>query len=103
MRIAVLLKDRCQPKKCNLECIHYCPPVRTGVETIAMGAKGKPVIAEDLCVGCGICVHKCPFEAVKIIGLPQELAGELVHQYGKNAFRLYRLPVPKKGQGKSVV
>ncbi len=42
------------------------------------------MIAEDLCVGCGICVHKCPFEAVKIIGLPEELEGELVHQYGKN-------------------
>jgi ATP-binding cassette subfamily E protein 1 len=98
MRIAVLLKDRCQPKKCNLECIHYCPPVRTGVDAISMGEKGKPVIAEELCVGCGICVHKCPFEAIKIIGLPQELEGELVHQYGKNAFRLYRLPVPRKGQ-----
>lgn len=98
MRIAILLKDRCQPKKCNLECIHYCPPVRTGVDAISMGEKGKPVIAEDLCVGCGICVHKCPFEAIKIIGLPQELEGELVHQYGKNAFRLYRLPVPRKGQ-----
>ena len=98
MRIAVLLKDRCQPKKCNTECIHYCPPVRTGVDAIAMGQKGKPVISEELCVGCGICVHKCPFEAIKIIGLPQELEGELVHQYGKNAFRLYRLPVPRKGQ-----
>ncbi|HEX7392361.1 MAG TPA: ribosome biogenesis/translation initiation ATPase RLI [Thermoplasmata archaeon] len=98
MRIAIVLKDRCQPKKCNLECIHYCPPVRTGVDAIAMGEKGKPVVAEELCVGCGICVHKCPFEAIKIIGLPQELEGELVHQYGKNAFRLYRLPVPRKGQ-----
>src|SRR5512136_1331985 len=98
MRIAVLLKDRCQPKKCNLECIHYCPPVRTGVDAIAMGDKGRPIISEELCVGCGICVHKCPFEAIKIIGLPQELEGELVHQYGKNAFRLYRIPVPRKGQ-----
>lgn len=98
MRIAVLLRDRCQPKRCSQECIRYCPPVRTGVEAIAMGDSGKPVIAESLCVGCGICVHKCPFEAVKIIGLPQELVGELVHQYGKNAFRLYRLPSPREGQ-----
>ncbi len=98
MRIAVLLRDRCQPKRCSTECIHYCPPVRTGTETIAMGTDGKPVISEDLCVGCGICVHKCPFEAVKIIGLPRELEGEMVHQYGKNSFRLYKLPVPRKGQ-----
>ncbi|MEW5759942.1 MAG: hypothetical protein AB1779_04180, partial [Candidatus Thermoplasmatota archaeon] len=25
MRIAVLLKDRCQPKKCSMECMKYCP------------------------------------------------------------------------------
>jgi ATP-binding cassette subfamily E protein 1 len=98
MRIAVLMKDRCQPKRCNRECINYCPPVRTGTETIALSEKGKPVIAEELCVGCGICVHKCPFDAIKIIGLPKELEGELVHQFGKNGFRLYRLPVPKTGQ-----
>lgn len=98
MRIAVLLKDRCQPKKCNVECISYCPPVRTGVEAIAIGERGKPIISEDLCVGCGICVHKCPLDAIKIIQLPHELEGELVHQYGKNSFRLYRLPVPRKGQ-----
>ncbi len=98
MRIAVIMKDRCQPKRCNKECINYCPPVRTGVEAVAIGPRGKPVIAEDLCVGCGICVHKCPLDAIKIIQLPHELEGELVHQYGKNSFRLYRLPVPRKGQ-----
>jgi ATP-binding cassette subfamily E protein 1 len=97
MRIAVLLRDHCQPKKCNVECRNYCPKVRTGVEAVVVGESGKPVISEELCAGCGICVHKCPFEAIKIIGLPEEMKGELVHQYGKNGFRIYRLPVPKKG------
>ncbi|MGE4274510.1 MAG: ribosome biogenesis/translation initiation ATPase RLI [Candidatus Methanomethylophilaceae archaeon] len=97
MRIAVLLQDRCQNRKCNNECLRFCPKVRTGVEAIVLGEKGKPIISEELCVGCGICVHKCPFEAIKIIGLSDELKDEMVHQYGENAFRLYRLPVPKKG------
>ena len=97
MRIAVLIRDRCKPKNCAIECIKFCPRVRSGDETIIIGADGKPVISEDLCVGCGICVHKCPFDAIKIIGLAQELETDLVHQFGKNGFRLFRLPIPKKG------
>ncbi len=98
LRVAVLLEDRCQPRKCNQECIKFCPPVRSGVtETIYMGGHGKPIISEDLCIGCGICVNKCPFDAIKIIGLPEALEGEMVHQYGKNGFRLFRLPVPRLG------
>jgi len=97
MRIAVLLKDRCKPKNCSKECIKFCPRVRAGDETIVMGENGKPVISEELCVGCGICVHKCPFEAIKIIGLAEELDTDLVHQFGKNGFRLFRMPIPKAG------
>jgi ATP-binding cassette subfamily E protein 1 len=59
-----------------------------------MGEEGKPIISEELCVGCGICVHKCPFEAIKIITLPEELREEIVHQYGKNSFALFGLPTP---------
>src|SRR3989442_6028713 len=44
------------------------------------------------------CVKKCPFDAIRIIGLPEALKEDLVHQYGKNAFRLFRLPVPKKAE-----
>jgi len=97
MRIAVLLKDRCKPKNCAKECIKFCPRVRAGDETIIMGMEGKPIISEELCVGCGICIHKCPFDAIKIIGLAEELETDLVHQFGKNGFRLFRLPIPKKG------
>lgn len=99
MRVAVLLEDRCQPRKCNQECINFCPPVRSGVtETIMMGEHGKPVISEELCIGCGICVNKCPFDAIRIIGLPGELEEDMVQRYGQNGFRLFRLPVPHEGQ-----
>jgi ATP-binding cassette subfamily E protein 1 len=98
-RVAVLLADRCQPKRCQQECIRFCPPVRSGVtETIYMGDHGKPVITENLCIGCGICVQKCPFSAIRIIGLPEELEQETIQRYGRNGFRLFRLPVPQAGQ-----
>lgn len=97
MRIAAVLADRCQNRKCNKECAKFCPLNRTGVECVTFGEKGKPVISESLCQGCGICVNKCQFDAVKIIGLADELKEEMIHQYGENTFRLYRLPVPKKG------
>jgi ATP-binding cassette subfamily E protein 1 len=97
MRIAVLIKDRCKTKNCSRECIKFCPRVRAGDETIVMGENGKPIISEQLCVGCGICIHKCPFDAIKIIGLAEELETDLVHQFGKNGFRLFKLPVPKMG------
>jgi ATP-binding cassette subfamily E protein 1 len=71
--------------------------MRTGVECITFNEKGKPVISESLCHGCGICVNKCQFGSIKIIGLADELKSEIVHQYGENSFRLYRLPIPKKG------
>ncbi|MCI4361340.1 MAG: ATP-binding cassette domain-containing protein, partial [Thermoplasmata archaeon] len=55
---------------------------------------GKPIISETLCIGCGICIHKCPFDAIKILNTPQAEESEIVHRYGYNGFRLYRLPFP---------
>jgi len=98
MRIAALLYDRCQPRKCSKECYNFCPRVRVGDEIFSWDGKGKPIIDEELCVGCGICVHKCPFDALRIIGLPAELDEDLVHQFGNNGFRLFRIPYPQEGK-----
>ena len=99
MRVAVIDKDRCQPKKCSLECIKYCPRVRAGVKAIEiLEGEEKPTISEELCVGCGICVHKCPFNAIHIENLAEELKEDLVHQYDVNGFRLFRLPLPREGK-----
>lgn len=50
------------------------------------------------CIGCGICVKKCPFDAISIINLPKNLEKETTHRYGPNTFKLHRLPVPRPGQ-----
>ena len=96
MRIAIINRDRCQPRKCSKECEYFCPPVRTGDETIIF-EDGKPLITENLCVGCGICVRKCPFKAINITNLPEEME-DPVHRYGPNGFALYGLPVPVNGR-----
>ena len=98
MRIAVVHRERCHPKKCGTECILYCPRVRTGDETVVISdEENKAVISEELCVGCGICVKKCPFEAIDIITLPEELEHP-THRYGLNGFALYGLPIPVDGK-----
>jgi ATP-binding cassette, sub-family E, member 1 len=52
----------------------------------------------QLCIGCGICVKKCPFEAIQIINLPSNLTSETTHRYGPNSFKLHRLPMPRPGE-----
>ncbi len=99
MKVAVVFDDKCHPDRCNLECMAYCPPMRTGTEVIWLAEDtGRAAISEETCIACGICIKKCPFDAIRIIGLPDELEGETVHRYGMNRFRLFRLPVPKEGK-----
>lgn len=98
-RVAVLDKEACQPKKCGLECIKYCPVNKMGSDCIILNEEtGKAQIDENICNGCGICVKVCPFDAITIVNLAEELKTDKIHQYGLNSFRLYRIPTLKKGQ-----
>ena len=98
-RVAVLDKELCQPKKCGLECIKYCPVNKSGADCIVLNEEIKKAqIDENICNGCGICVKVCPFDAITIVNLASELATDKVHQYGINSFRLYKLPTPTKGE-----
>jgi ATP-binding cassette subfamily E protein 1 len=100
-RLAVVDYTSCKPKKCSYECISVCPVNRSG-RALAIDAdrqvRGQPTIFEDTCIGCGLCVKACPFEALYIVNMPEELEEEAVHRYGVNRFKLYRLPIPKEGQ-----
>ncbi len=102
MRIAVLDPDRCKPEDCapseHKPCIKYCPRVRTGDETIVLIEDEKRVrITESLCSGCGICIKKCPFSAIHIENVPEELKKDLSHRYAPDGFALFRMIMPKAG------
>ncbi|KAB1226243.1 ABC transporter E family member 2 [Morella rubra] len=91
-RIAIVSSDRCKPKKCRQECKKSCPVVKTGKLCIEVTSASKiAFISEELCIGCGICVKKCPFEAIQIINLPKDLDKDTTHRYGPNTFKLHRL------------
>ena len=97
MRIAVVDKERCKPDKCTQECIRFCPMVRTRREAIRLDEDGKAYVSEFVCSGCGICVKKCPFDALSIVNLPDELESDHLHRFGPNSFTLYRIPRPRQG------
>ncbi|MFH0737202.1 MAG: ribosome biogenesis/translation initiation ATPase RLI [Candidatus Micrarchaeota archaeon] len=96
-RIAVIDRDVCIHNKCPYQCIKVCPPNRMGEECIVVEKDGiYPVFSETLCIGCGLCVKKCPVKCIAIVNIAQELT-DPVFQYGINSFRLYGLPLPMEG------
>jgi len=99
IRLAIIKSDRCKPKKCKQECKKSCPVARQGKLCIEVTKTSKNAkIAEGLCIGCGICVKKCPFNAITIINLPKNLESQTSHRFGPNSFKLHRLPTPRQGQ-----
>ena len=97
-RIAIVSDENCKPKKCKQECKKTCPVNRNGKLCIEVMPDSRIAsISETLCIGCGMCVEKCPFDAIQIINIPTKLEQETTHRYGANSFKLHRLPTPKPG------
>lgn len=96
-RIAIVDKKKCHPEECGELCIKKCPVNKGGDECMKI-VDGKAWIDEVLCVGCGICPKVCPYNALDIINLPEELDEKPIHRYGENQFALYNLPVPVFGK-----
>ncbi|MBU0636115.1 ribosome biogenesis/translation initiation ATPase RLI [Candidatus Micrarchaeota archaeon] len=97
-RIAVIDYEQCSPQKCgNWYCESVCPVNRNQKECISHEAQEQPHISEELCIGCLICVKKCPFNAISVINLSIE-PGRVLHQFGENQFRLHRFPLPRFGE-----
>ncbi len=98
MRIAIIDYEKCKPESCGKECQSFCPRVRAGDETVKFAENGKPLIDEGSCIGCGLCVKKCPRDAIQIVNTPEQLNERPLHRFGKNSFALFRLPFPVKGE-----
>lgn len=103
-RLGIVEKEKCNSIGCgDFLCIRVCPVNKMGRECIVRSLNKKSEINEELCTGCGICVHKCPFSAIHIVNLPEKLKEEPIHRFGKNSFELFSLPVPKRGRVVGIV
>ena len=80
------------PKSSCRLCVENCP-------TTAIEIKEDSIsVIDDKCTGCGICVRKCPVSCISVINLPEKLKDDPIHRFGKNAFELFHLPIPKAGK-----
>ncbi len=71
-RVAIINPEKCNPKKCAQECQMICPVNKIKLLCIDVTPDSKICwISEKLCIGCGMCIKKCPFEAIQIINLPK--------------------------------
>ncbi len=103
-RIAIVDREKCKNKtSCPFICQGVCPINRAGQNCIYEGEDTKARINEDLCIGCSICEKKCPFDAIIIINLPEELSAQPIHRFGENQFQLFSLPTPIFGQVTGII
>lgn len=84
--VAVIDKEICLPwidKNNCIVCEEHCPVPGKAIDIeLHTGADGtlfqRPVIIKEKCIGCGICVNRCPVEPVRAIRISTEK--ELVNE-----------------------
>lgn len=96
----VVKKDRCNPIGCGgYLCMRVSPSNRAGKEAIVKDDDGKVKVNETMITDADrIAVNKCPFQALSMIKLPDELDQDPIHRYPPNGFALYKLPIPIFGK-----
>ena len=80
-KIVYILKDRCNPKKCKLECIGSCE--RKAIKKTTVEERGNfmlkaiikniispKIVIESTCNNCCQCIRVCPFNALIAINIP---------------------------------
>ena len=99
-RIMVVKKEKCNPIGCGgYLCMRVSPSNRAGKEAIIKDTDGKIKVNEEVITDADrIAANKCPFEALMMINLPEELHQEPIHRYPPNGFALYKLPIPIFGK-----
>jgi len=96
----IVKKEKCNPLGCGgYLCIRVSPSNRAGKDAIVKSPDGKVSVNEEVITdGDRIAANKCPFGALMMINLPEELKKDPIHRYGQNGFALYNLPTPLFGK-----
>ena len=92
----IVHKEKCNPQGCGgYLCMRVSPSNRAGKEAIVKDKDGKVKVNEEVISDADkIAANKCPFDALEMINLPEELERDPIHRYLPNGFSLYSIPVP---------
>ena len=104
-RIMIVKKEKCNPEGCGgYLCMRVSPSNRAGKEAIVKDTDGKVRVNENVITDADrIAANKCPFEALQMINLPEELNQDPIHRYPPNGFALYNLPIPIFGKTVGII